>query len=46
MGIPATGRQFTKTEIHIYRITNGKIGAHRGNVNSMSMIMQLGFLPS
>ncbi len=45
MGIPATGKQITVPGIIIYRIADGKIVEHWMQVDSMSMMQQLGVQP-
>ena len=45
MGMPATGKQASWTEIHIVRLTNGKIVEHWGIVDSLGMMEQLGVIP-
>lgn len=46
MGIPATGKKVTVSEMHIYRISNGKIVERWGEVDMMGMMQQLGVIPS
>jgi predicted ester cyclase len=42
LGVPATGKQATWSEIHIARIANGKVVEHWGSVDQMGMLQQLG----
>ena len=42
LGVPATGKQATWSEIHIGRIANGKVVEHWGSVDQMGMMQQLG----
>ena len=42
MGIPATGRKATWTEIHIGRVSNGRLAEHWGLVDQLTMLVQLG----
>ena len=42
MGMPATGKRATWTEIHIGRIANGRLAEHWGLVDQMGMLVQLG----
>lgn len=42
LGVPATGKQATWSEIHIGRIANGKVVEHWGLVDQMGMMKQLG----
>jgi predicted ester cyclase len=43
-GIPATGRTFHSTGIHILRYKDGKIAEHWGNSDDLGMMNQLGAL--
>jgi predicted ester cyclase len=45
MGIAATGRQATWSEIHIGRIVNGKVVEHWGVSDQRGMMAQLGQVP-
>ena len=42
MGMPATGKRATWTEIHIGRVANGRLAEHWGLVDQMGMLVQLG----
>jgi predicted ester cyclase len=46
MGIPATGKQATWTEIHIGRGVNGRLTEHWGLVDQLGMLVQLGIVPA
>ena len=46
MGIPATGKKISFTEIHIVRIANGKAVEHWGNSDDLGMMQQLGVIPT
>jgi predicted ester cyclase len=46
MGMPPTGKHATWTEMHIVRITNGKVVEHWAVVDQMAMMMQLGLIPA
>ncbi len=46
MGMPATGKRATWTEIHIDRIANGRLAEHWGLVDQMGMFVQLGIVPA
>ena len=46
MGAPATGRKVAVTGVSIYRIANGKIVEHWGEMNVQSVLQQLGLAPS
>ena len=45
MGIPATGKPATWTEIHIGRVVNGRLTEHWGLVDQLGMLVQLGIVP-
>jgi predicted ester cyclase len=46
LGIPATGKQATWTEMHISRMgSEGKFVEHWGNVDQLGMLQQLGVIP-
>ncbi|MCH8298175.1 MAG: ester cyclase [Chloroflexi bacterium] len=44
-GIPATGRQVGWTEIHIYRLENGKIVELWSEIDLLGLLVQLGAIP-
>jgi steroid delta-isomerase-like uncharacterized protein len=44
MGIPPTGRRIEVTEIHIYRLENGKAVEHRVGRDDMGAMRQLGVI--
>jgi len=44
MGIPATGKRATWTEIHIARVANGRLVEHWGLVDQLGMLVQLGIV--
>jgi predicted ester cyclase len=44
MGLAATGKQATWSEIHIGRIANGKVVEHWGNGDQRAMMQQLGLV--
>lgn len=44
MGIPATGKPATWTEIHIGRGVNGRLTEHWGLVDQLGMLVQLGIV--
>ena len=46
MGISATGKQATWTEIHIGRVANGQLVEHWGLVDQLGMLVQLGVVPA
>ena len=43
MGMPASGKSATWSEIHITRFENGKAAEHWGVVDQLGMLVQLGF---
>lgn len=45
-GIPATGKPFTQYMINIIRLTNGKIVEARLQTDMLSMMQQLGLMPT
>ena len=46
MGIPASGKKVSFTEMHMVRIVNGKAVEHWGVVDSMTLMQQLGVMPT
>ncbi len=46
MGIAPTGKQVTVAEIRIHRIAGGKIVEHWGIVDKLSLMQQLGVVPT
>jgi len=46
LGLPATGKSATWQEIHIVRLTGGKAVEHWGLVDMVSIMQQLGVLPT
>lgn len=46
MGIPATNKKVTFSEMHIVRISNGKAVDHCGISDNMSLMQQLGVIPT
>ena len=46
MGIAATGKQVNFGEMHILRISGGKIVEHWGIEDNMTMMQQLGAIPT
>ena len=45
MGMPATGKSASWTEIHIARVANGKLTEHWANIDQLGMLHQLGVIP-
>ena len=46
MGVPATGKHVSFGVIDIIRIANGKVVEHWGQMDSMSLMQQLGAIPA
>jgi predicted ester cyclase len=46
MGMPATGKRATWTEIHIGRTVDGRLVEHWGCVDQLGMLVQLGVIPA
>ena len=45
-GIPATGKQVTWTETHIYRLKDGKIAEQWSEIDLLALLTQLGAIPA
>ena len=45
-GIPATGNQVTWTEIHIYRLKDGKIVEQWSEIDLLGLLTQIGAIPA
>jgi predicted ester cyclase len=45
-GVPATGRPVAWSELHVYRIVNGKIAELWSEIDFLGMMMQLGAIPA
>ena len=46
MGIPASGKSISFTETHMVRVANGKAVEHWGNADEVTMMQQLGVIPT
>ena len=46
MGMPATGKSATWSEIHIARMANGKVAEHWAEIDRLGMLQQLGVIPT
>ena len=46
MGISATGKAYTISEIHIFRIADGKVVEHWREADLLGMMHQLGVMPT
>jgi predicted ester cyclase len=44
-GVPATGKKFTISALHIYRVADGKIAEAWFNVDYLGLFQQLGLIP-
>jgi steroid delta-isomerase-like uncharacterized protein len=45
MGMPASGKAYTIPEIHVFRVSDGKIAEHWGQADLLGMMRQLGAMP-
>ena len=45
MGIPATGKKVEVQEMHIARMSGGKMAEHWENIDQLTMMQQLGVIP-
>jgi predicted ester cyclase len=45
-GIPPTGKQISFAVVHVDRVLDGKIVEHRGQADMLSMLQQLGAIPT
>ena len=45
LGTPATNKRIKWSEIHIYRLSNGKIAEHWPEISMMELLQQVGALP-
>ena len=45
MGIPASGKKISITEMNMVRIANGKSAKRWGQANAMAMMQRLGVIP-
>jgi steroid delta-isomerase-like uncharacterized protein len=46
MGIPPGGKAVEWREMHIYRVVDGKIVEHWGEIDQLGLLQQIGALPS
>src|SRR6266849_2137329 len=46
LGAPASGKQFSVTGISIYRVANGQIVEHWGEMDFLGVLQQLGLAPA
>jgi len=46
MGLPATGKQYTISETHIFHMRDGKVAEHWRDADMLGLMRQLGGLPS
>jgi steroid delta-isomerase-like uncharacterized protein len=45
MGMPASGKEYTIPEIHIFRVSDGRIAEHWREADMLGMLRQLGAMP-
>ena len=45
MGMPASGKEYTISEIHIFRIEDGKVAEHWRDADMLGLMQQIGALP-
>ena len=45
MGIPASDKKISITEMHMVRVADGKVVEHWGVTDAMGMMQQLGVMP-
>lgn len=45
MGMPATGKTYTIEELHLFRVSNGRVAEHWHQLDGMGMMKQLGAMP-
>jgi steroid delta-isomerase-like uncharacterized protein len=46
MGMPGSDREYTISEIHIFRIVDGQVAEHWRDADMLGMMRQLGALPA
>jgi predicted ester cyclase len=46
MGMPPTGREYTVSETHIFRIRDGRVVEHWRDADMLGLMQQLGALPA
>jgi steroid delta-isomerase-like uncharacterized protein len=46
LGVPATGKNVTMSGITIHRVTNGKLAEHWAQIDALSLLQQMGAVPS
>jgi predicted ester cyclase len=45
MGLPPSGREYTISETHVFRVADGKVAEHWVNADMLGLMKQLGALP-
>jgi steroid delta-isomerase-like uncharacterized protein len=45
MGLPATGKEYTISETHIFRLKDGKVAEHWRDADMLGLMRQLGAIP-
>jgi predicted ester cyclase len=46
MGLPPSGREYTISETHVFRVADGKVAEHWVNADMLGLMQQLGALPT
>ena len=46
MGMPASGKEYDISEIHIFRIADGKVAEHWRDADMLSLLQQIGAFPA
>ena len=46
MGMPASGKEYDISEIHIFRIVDGKVAEHWRDADMLGLMQQIGALPA
>lgn len=46
MGMPASGKEYTISETHIFRIADGKVAEHWRDADMLGLLRQIGALPA
>jgi len=46
MGLPPSGKSYSISEIHIFRVRDGKVTEHWHQYDQLGMMLQLGALPA
>jgi predicted ester cyclase len=46
MGIPASGKEYTISETHIFHMRDGKVAEHWRDADMLGLMRQIGALPA